>query len=56
MPDRDPALLDKLGTQIDDSRRLFGERGETGPERNGFTDRPWRGDDTLIMKARASVE
>jgi hypothetical protein len=31
------------------------KRGVTAAERDGFTDRPWKGDDALIVKDRTSA-
>jgi hypothetical protein len=51
MPRRDAALLKKLRLHLARGRRLYTRPGKTGPEKNGFAERPWRGNDTLILRA-----
>jgi hypothetical protein len=42
---RDPALLKRLRLHLDGARRLSVRPGETGPQKNGFEERPWRASD-----------
>ena len=51
MPRRNAALLKKLRLHLARTRRLYARPGKTGPEKNGFAERPWRGNDTLILRA-----
>jgi hypothetical protein len=50
MARRNPTLLKRLRLQLNGARRVYSQRGETGPQKNGFEERPWRGDDALILR------
>jgi hypothetical protein len=50
MARRNPSLLKRLKLHLDGARRLSVRPGETGPQKNGFEERPWRGDDSLILR------
>jgi hypothetical protein len=50
MPRRDPTLLKRLRSQLDGARRLSTQPGKSGAEKNGFDERPFRGNDSLILR------
>jgi hypothetical protein len=50
MPRRDTALIDRLRRQLAHAQRLTTKPGTSGPEKRGFSERPWRDDaDALIV-------
>jgi hypothetical protein len=53
MPDRDPALLQKLREHLDAARQLALEPREAAGQfgRGDFSQRPWRGNDSLILRS-----
>jgi hypothetical protein len=52
MPDRDPALLQRLRDQLDAARQLALQPRETAGRfgRSDVSQRPWRGNDSLILR------
>jgi hypothetical protein len=50
MARRNPALLKRLRLHLAGARRLSSQPGKAGPQKHGFDERPWRGDDTLILR------
>jgi len=36
---------------LDNAQRLYARPGKTSPQKNGFDQRTWRGDDNLMLRA-----